>query len=295
MENDMGSERDYGKNNRLYITVCTISFLAVLLTFSYGYASEGETAPVAHELLDGTVWTQTALEHDVIVYQTYMAAKGKLDKALADPNWTAALEQSGEFSQKPPAIILDVDETVLDNSAFEARCIVHGYDFNPDTWNEWVMEAQAPALPGAKEFLAYATSKGVAVFLVTNRDQSHQQATIDNLLKEVYPDASVNNVLCKNGQDDWTSQKTNRRAFVANDYRILMLFGDDFNDLALLDAGTSEQRKAAGFEYKEYFAEKWVQLPNPLYGSWERAVYYPAKGLTDQEKIEMKYKALDIK
>ncbi len=283
-------------STRLSVITLVVVFLSICFCCEYGYATEksGE-APEAHELLDGTVWTQTALEHDVIVYQTYMAAKWKLDKALADPTWTAALEQTGEFGEKAPAIILDVDETVLDNSAFEARCIVHGYDYNPATWNEWVMEAQAPALPGAKEFLAYAASKGVAVFLVTNRDQTHQQATIDNLVKDVYPEANTMNVLCKNGKPDWTSQKTNRRAFIAKEYRILMLFGDDFNDLALLDAGTPEERKAAGFVYKDYFVEKWVQLPNPLYGSWERAVYFPESGLTDQEKIEMKYKALDIK
>jgi len=66
--------------------------------------------------------------------QAYRLASLMLDRAMADRAWTAALEQTGDFASKPPAVILDVDETVLDNSESEERDIREGAVYSEARW-----------------------------------------------------------------------------------------------------------------------------------------------------------------
>ena len=101
----------------------------------------------------------------------YALAKIRLDQALADKNWTAApVEQKGDFQNLPPAVVLDVDETVLDNSPYQVWNIKAGQSFSLKTWNEFCAAQISRAIPGAVEFTKYAESKGVKVFYVSNRD-----------------------------------------------------------------------------------------------------------------------------
>ena len=93
-----------------------------------------------------------------------------LDRALADKTWTAALEQAGDFGSKPPAVILDIDETVLDNSESEERSIRAGVAYSEALWAEWCNQRKATPIPGALEFTKAAAAKGVTVFYVTNRE-----------------------------------------------------------------------------------------------------------------------------
>ena len=104
-----------------------------------------------HESLNAVLWTQTSAEYDVSAEQAYRLARMGLDEALKPKNahWTAAVEQTGDFSDLAPAVILDVDEAVLDNSFFEARRVKSGAVFRLDAWNAWVREEKAPAVPGA--------------------------------------------------------------------------------------------------------------------------------------------------
>src|SRR5690242_6899130 len=84
-------------------------------------AAANATAPRrTHENLNAVVWTQTAAEYRAVAKQAYRLARLQLDAALADPTWTAATEQTNVSPTLPPAIVLDLDETVLDNSAFQA-------------------------------------------------------------------------------------------------------------------------------------------------------------------------------
>ncbi|MEE9575773.1 MAG: HAD family acid phosphatase, partial [Gemmatimonadota bacterium] len=90
------------------------------------------------EGLDATLWMQRAAEYGASAEQAYRIAGDMLAAALEDSTWTAAPEQRSDGSALPPAIILDVDETVLDNSPFQARLIIEGREFNPQMWDEWV-------------------------------------------------------------------------------------------------------------------------------------------------------------
>ena len=121
-----------------------------------------------HELLMATLFVQSSAEFYANSKSIYKAAENNLKELLQNKYHTAALEQTDNYHNKPPAIILDVDQTVLDNSAYQARLIKNNTSY-PDGWVSWAKEEQAEFLPGALEFLQFALSEGVEIFFVTNR------------------------------------------------------------------------------------------------------------------------------
>lgn len=227
-----------------------------------------------HENLNAVLWVQSALEYEATALQSFRLAQLQLDAALQDPGWTAALEQTGDSSKLPPAVIVDVDETVLDNSYYQARMVRDGTEFSPTTWDPWVMEAKATAIPGAREFTQYAAERGVTIFYITNRTRNIEAATRRNLAAEGFPIAAeVDTVLTRGERPEWNaSAKGPRRAHVARGYRILLLVGDDLGDFVIDASGTPQDRRTRAAPYEEWWGRRWIMLPNPTYGSWERAV-----------------------
>ena len=241
-------------------------------------ATAGAPAPSTtaspHENLNAVLWMQTAVEYEASARQAYRLAQLQLDAALADPAWTAAIEQKGDASKLPPAVILDIDETVLDNSYYQARMIRDRTAYATATWDPWVEEARATAIPGAREFTQYAAQQGVTVFYVTNRTANLEAATRRNLAAEQFPLATTTDtVLARGERPEWSSSaKGERRAHVALAYRILMLVGDDLGDFVVEASGTPQERRARTEPYDGWWGRRWIMLPNPTYGSWERAV-----------------------
>lgn len=236
-------------------------------------AAPPAAAPATTALPDSVVWFRTSVEYRAVTTQSYRLAALMLDRALVDRTWTAALEQTGEFSSKPPAVILDVDETVLDNSESEERNIREGAAYNETRWTAWCHERKATPIPGALEFTRAAAAKGVAVFYVTNRDRALEEATRDNLAKHGFPlDAGRDTVLTRAERPEWSSSdKSSRRAMVAQDFRIVLLVGDDFGDFVAGARGTLAARQALDEANAAKWGVKWIALPNPLYGSWKTA------------------------
>ncbi len=238
----------------------------------------------AHEILNATLWMQTSAEYDALARSTFAAATRALGAALADPAWTAALEQAGDFAALPPAVVVDVDETVLDNSPFEAQTILEDTSFCSATWSAWVEKSSARPLPGATAFLADAVAKGADVFYVTNRTSSEKERTIANLAAAGFPHVDAAHVLTSgetpaDGGPAWTSEKATRRAFLAARHRIVLLLGDDLRDFVPVPAGASlEDRVALSRRYAERWGTRWFLLPNAIYGSWERALTSTATG-----------------
>jgi acid phosphatase len=224
-------------------------------------------------LPDSVVWFRTSVEYRAVTTQSYRLAGLMLDRALADKSWTAALEQAGDFGPKPPAVILDIDETVLDNSESQERDIREGAAYTETRWAEWCNERKAPPIPGALEFTRAAAAKGVTVFYVTNRDRALEQATRDNLAKFGFPlDSRRDTVLMRAERPEWSSSdKSSRRSVVAQDFRILLLVGDDFGDFVPGARGTLAARKALDEANAAMWGVKWIALPNPMYGSWKTA------------------------
>ena len=196
------------------------ALLAVLLVAS-GCASTpapGAPSPLEvprHETLRATLWVQTAAEFPALFLQAYLRGVALLPEALDDREWTAApVEQRSGFQDLPPAVVLDIDETVLDNSPYQARRI----------------EAQG-------EF-------------------------------------------------------TTRRAYIASRYRILVVAGDDLNDFVPARI-SREERSALVERYRDHWGERWLILPNPIYGSWESAVTEWNPDLTPEERRRLQDRALD--
>jgi 5'-nucleotidase (lipoprotein e(P4) family) len=177
--------------------LCAISIVC-------GPVGSGQRLERDLSLLDSTVWAGTAVEHDALTMQAHSQARSLLERALRDRNWTAAIEQEGRrFRSLPPAVILDVDETILDNSPFQARQLRDGGQNDGKKWEAWVAEANAAALPGALEFTQYAHTRGVTVFYVTNRAANLKAATRANLEKVGFPfDPRLETLYCRGGKPE---------------------------------------------------------------------------------------------
>jgi acid phosphatase len=218
-------------------------------------------------------WVRTSVEYAALSEQAYRGAAQALEAALAQPQWTAALEQKPGFAGLPPAVILDLDETVLDNSEHQAALAAQRIAFDNEKWNAWVAQAKATAVPGAIEFLKFAQMRGVALVYVTNRTckaDDENDPTVRNLRRLGAP-LSPARLLCRTGSG---SDKSARRAAVAESYRVLLLVGDDFQDFVSVPA---EQNSIAGRReilapHRQFFGQRWFLLPNPMYGSWERVL-----------------------
>jgi acid phosphatase len=246
-----------------------------------------------HENLNGVLWMQTSAEYRALALQAYRLATTQLDAAVRDPRWTAAVEQTSDPSKLPPAVVLDLDETVLDNSAFEARRISNGVLFSEDEWNRWCEERSARPIPGAVEFLTHAQALGVKPIYITNRDHRVEQATRDVLAKIGVPlDATEDTILAPN-ENGWTAaDKTVRRQFVSQRYRILLMIGDNFEDFAPATHAAVPTRLELFEKYADYWGRKWIVMPNPIYGSWEQAITFGDGQLTDAQRLAAKYRAL---
>lgn len=216
-----------------------------------------------------TLWASDSAEYTAVALQTFEGASLALVAALNDPEWTACLEQEDGYQSLPAAIIVDLDETILDNRPFQVRLVREELAFDETHWTEWVREGRAEAVPGAIEFLMEAGRQGVEIFFITNRSHDVEEETRKNLERLGVPVEEVpDTVLTKSERPEWTSDKTNRRRLVAASYRVLLLLGDDLDDFVSSPSESRESRQATALANREMWGAKWFVLPNPLYGGW---------------------------
>ena len=237
-----------------------------------------------HEDLHAVLWMQTAAEYRALATAIYARAVPALDRALQDPAWTAAVEQTGEYASLPPAVIVDLDETVLDNSAFQGQLVRDRTSFTEAAWVDWVRTRQAGAVPGAQTFIHAVEERGVRVFYVSNRAAAQEESTVENL-RSLGLETAGDRVLLP-GEDGWTTDKSPRRAFVAEHYRVLMLVGDDLGDFVAIARLSPAERGALVDRYADRWLERWILLPNASYGSWLRALTSGLSG--DREVLQKK-------
>lgn len=233
--------------------------LPLLLTATALNALAQQPAPSNNDhLIMATLWFQRADEYRALCYQAYNLAQLRLDQELAsNPN-----------PSKKPAVVVDIDEAVLDNSPFEARCIVNGTNY-PTGWSEWVGEASALTIPGAVEFLNYAATHGVEVFYISNRKQKELIPTLLNLQNQRFPMADTAHLLLRTS----VSNKEDRRNRVLEKFNIVLLAGDNLNDFtSLFEATHTERRRELTDSLRHEFGRKFIVLPNPMYGDWEQAL-----------------------
>jgi acid phosphatase len=251
--------------------------------------------PPASDLLNAVLWMQRSVEYKANSLTAFALARIRLDQALEDRSWTAApKEQTGAYQSLPPAIVLDVDESILDNSGYQAWMALKGTSFDAKTWNAYVNTVTSRAIPGAVEFARYADSKGVKVFYVSNRTAEEEPATRKNLERVGFPmGGSVDTMLMTRKQPDWGSAKGTRRAFIAKSYRILLNVGDNFGDFVDEYRGSEAERLKIMEDNRARWGREWIMIANPSYGSFESAPYQHDFKLSDAEKRTLKRRVLD--
>jgi len=241
-----------------------------------------------------TLWMQKAAEYRALAYQAFNLARWQLD---ADFDRKNVKRLPKAERSRPRAIVVDIDETVLDNSPDQAQGLKKREAFNLERWYAWGEMRKAKAIPGSVDFLHYAVSKGVKVFYVSNRDEVQKQATIDNLKKVGFADANSENVLLrqKDAQGNSVSTKTPRRESVSSRYRIVLLLGDNLDDFSdVFERKSVADRFAETDKVKSEWGRRWIVLPNAMYGTWETAIYEYGRGLTDAQKTKKRSDALEL-
>ena len=251
----------------------TLLILALLLIAgcSTNKSDTDNSGSQDHQIMS-VLWFQKSAEMRAIFYQSYYLARIAMDQNLLK------VEKG-----KRAAVILDIDETVLDNSPNQANLILTEQDHNSANWKEWTDLAEAEALPGVKGFLDHAVSKGVEIFYVSNRDSAASfETTLNNLRAKELPSADAEHLLLKTT----VSSKEPRRNFIAQNYEIILLLGDNLADLEEVfekrgdDLGFSDTDSRA-----DLFGTKYIVLPNPMYGSWTSPVSAGSTATTTKEKM----------
>jgi len=224
-------------------------------------------------LLLATLYVQQASEYKALCYQAYNVGKFRLDEKLSKYEGDEKL-----------AVVVDIDETVLDNSPFSARSIIKNTDY-PKYWNEWCHLAQAKSIPGALAFLKYAESKGVETFYISNRKAELTEVTLKNLQQNGFPFADSTHIMLRTT----TSDKKERRDKVKATHDILLFFGDNLGDfLSDFDHQSTKARTALTVDMLNDFGDDFIVLPNPTYGAWMSAM---KKGLPKSANSDSVYRA----
>ena len=250
----------------------------VLISCSSTQKTTISSSCAQEKLLVAVAWYQNSAEMTALYYQGFNIAKLRLDQAV-----------QANISGKSLAVVVDIDETMLDNSPFETS-LINSADFQQG-WYNWTTKASAKALPGALEFTRFAQNKQVEIFYITNRDDNERGVTLKNLLNEGFPYATDDHLLTKNDlaySSGNTSSKAGRRAKVSEKHEIILLIGDNLNDFSeIFEDRSVNNGKEVVEKNMEQFGQKFIILPNPMYGAWEKPLYNYREGLNDAEKSQM--------
>ena len=230
-----------------------------------------------------SLWFQKSAEARALYYQTFSYAKLVLDDKLKKDRFKIK-------KKKPKAVITDIDETVLNNSPYNARLIETGTHFEPESWTKWVKEKRAKALPGAVDFAHFVKEKGLEIFYISNRSVKNLQATLENLKNAGFPFADKKHILLK----DKTSDKTIRRNIVLKDYDVILYLGDNLRDFdENFKYAKNMNRNDSVNMHSNLFGTNYIAFPNPMYGEWEKAAYKGDFSISDAEKRKMRINFLD--
>lgn len=236
-----------------------------------------EESPDNTYLLMATLYHQQSAEYSALCLQSFRMAREALLRDLADRS-----------VGKPRAIITDIDESVLDNSPFQAACILNNTDY-PEGWDEWCEMAIAKPVPGSQEFLKLAAGYGLDIFYVTNRKDHLRESTLKNLLALGYPDADNEHLVMRTGSSD----KEERRQAILDKFHVSLLIGDNLGDFSSVFHHSDPEARAVALNAEaSNFGTRYIILPNAMYGDWESAFYRGRNDLNDKTRQLILYDML---
>lgn len=221
----------------------------------------------------GALYQQRAAEYKALCFQAYNIAQLRLD------------EQLKVKSSNPLAIITDIDETVLDNSPYFSMLAKEGKIYSDSSWTKWTAKVKCDTVPGAARFLKYAAAKGVAIFYITNRFQQELTPTLANLRKWKLPNADSAHLVLLKSTD---GSKESRRLPIYKNYEITLLIGDCLGDFdKYFDHLNENDRLAHANDKANLFGQKFIVLPNAMYGSWEDVLYKGKQANSIKQKSQI--------
>ena len=224
----------------------------------------------------GLLWMRTSAEYRALVYQGYNVAINAVKMAVTDPS----------HQRKPLAIVLDADETVVDNTKLMGESIVNGNGrFDAPWWRQAVYQGKSQAMPGAVEFLNEVHKQGVEIFYVSNRYAPvNLDVTIQNFKELGFPSVDKDHVLLFEKDSD----KQPRFDMIAKKYYVVVYMGDNAGDFPIGTKGkTLAERNAIIDAHKEDFGTTFVVFPNPAYGSWVSALAKGYQNLSPEEQKQV--------
>ncbi|MGP1438906.1 MAG: 5'-nucleotidase, lipoprotein e(P4) family, partial [Treponema sp.] len=220
-------------------------------------------------------WMQQSGEYRALAYQAFNAAQLAFDSAITTDN-------------KKKAVIVDLDETMIDNSAEGATRVITKKGYSKESWATWCSEERAKAIPGALDFANYVTAQGGKIFYVSNRNKSEHQHTVNNLQKLGFPNVDETSVFLK----DKESQKTSRfEEAEKQGYAVVLFIGDNLDDFDFTGETyhqLNDERRAVVDKNKTEFGIKYILLPNPIYGNWEGGLGKDYFKSSPKEKVKIR-------
>lgn len=240
-----------------------------------------DTARFANQSVLGTVWVRDSGEYRALTHQAYNSGKSYLKEIAEDP----------QNKGKKLAVVLDLDETVLDNSAFAAWQAVNHKLYSSKDWARWVNAKEATEVPGSVDFIKTAEELGFEVFYVSNRSAELTEPTIENLKKIGAPFADENHVLGKTT----TSNKAPRLKRIEDKgYTIVLLGGDNLDDFdSMVHHKLNIDRRNHVEDMKDNYGTKFIVLPNPEYGGFDSGIVEGYYQLSTSEKMEARKKVIN--
>lgn len=257
---------------KIIFPVLSLSLLLIVASFTTSVSKKGKPKVNTHHyenLTSAVLWYQLSGEMRALYFQGYNVARHNLDNYL-----------KYSLSDKKKAVVVDIDETILNNSPYEGKIILNDKGYTPETWREWVDLAVADTLPGALSFLKYAESRGVETFYMSNRLTDEMPATLRNLRKFGFPFVDESHMIFKTT----TSSKEERRQKLSEEYEIVIFCGDNLGDFSFAFENRNPQAHIDSVnKYKEEFGKRFIVLPNPMYGDWEKPIY-SLKNMTEAQR-----------
>lgn len=261
--------------HKSFITLFQAATLAAVLLFKCTLAS---SKPCSNNHLTMSIlWTRASGEIEALRHQAYNTASDRilLRRAL------------GEISEAD-AIVVDIDETVLDSSDFQSRVVLDELAW-PEEWEEYLINDRASAIEGAIEFLNLANSMGIKIFYITNRKEKFSDATVRNLRELNIPQIEADHLFFRTG----SRSKSERRKTISAHYNIIMLIGDSLQDFDNIFENESNQEIKEAVASRKYdFGRRFIVLPNSIYGNWEDNIYEGRWDLSGDELNEKRLKAI---
>ncbi len=244
------------------IKTLLLAAFAFLLLISCKTKTEKENFNQDH-LIYATIWYQNSPEMKALYYQGFNIAGERLK------------QYSKLKTAKPKAVVVDIDDTMLNNVPFQAQEIIDNKEFSSEFWNEWSQLARAEATPGAIEFSKLCDTLGIPIFYISNRKVNEFDATLRNLDSLGFAFAKPEFIILRDNE----SSKKARREKIMENYDIVLLIGDNLNDFSEVFEDRSDSWGTPTVEkFKNEFGNRFIVLPNPMYGDWEKNIY-PSRGM----------------